>query len=192
MNDNGKTVTIDIASPEETQVITIIAQKPRLKEPYIRLFTEELLKVVQDKDIKLDSHRVLGLILAMMEYENLLTLTQDEIAALLGMKRPNVSRAVKQLVEKGYLEIRGKVGRQNAYAVNPYLAFKTRAKNVRYLQSCWVEGTTPDTRKPAIQAVEIETSEYTPTPLEVLSQKHDIPTEKLQALIEDLLGKDGQ
>ena len=184
-----KTLSVNVTSFEDTQVVAIVGNRPHLsKENYFRGFCFEFLNLAKDKDISWGQVRVLLAALALMEFENILQVSQEEIAAVLGVARPRVSEAMKVLVAKGYVEVRGQVGRQNIYAVSPHLAFKSRAKNLRYLRQAWIEGKTPQTTRRAIGAVDIEISEHELSPIEDLSKRFDIPTKKLEALMEFLGG----
>lgn len=77
---------------------------------------------------------VLFLIFGKLDFENWLRLSQKEIAEELGMKRPNVSRSMKVLTEKGIIHRGPKVGTMLTYRLDPNFGVKGRAKNERSIR----------------------------------------------------------
>lgn len=71
--------------------------------------------------------RVLNFFMGVTDFGNVVMISTREIAERLGMQQPNVSRAIKTLVEKEYL-FKEKRGRNNIYMINPYVAWKGQAK----------------------------------------------------------------
>jgi hypothetical protein len=62
--------------------------------------------------------------MARLDYENWVTVPQNEIAEALDLKRPNVSASIK-LLEKKQIILRGpKVGRSSSWRLNPNYGFK--------------------------------------------------------------------
>jgi predicted transcriptional regulator len=77
----------------------------------------------------LEARRVLDILLARLDFENWIHLPQSEIAEILNMKRPHVSRAMRDL-ERVEVILRGpKVGRSFTYRINPNFGWKGSAKN---------------------------------------------------------------
>lgn len=77
---------------------------------------------------------VLFLIFGKLDFENWLRLSQKEIADELGMKRPNVSRAMKVLTQKGIIHRGPKVGTMLTYRLDPNFGVKGRAKNEKNIR----------------------------------------------------------
>ena len=124
--------------PEGTNVFTRLHIPKYLTEmEHVRIFTDGLLQIALDPDLSGEDIRVLLGCIGNMEYENFLDKPQGELASILGMKQPNVSRSLKKLVERDYIRIIGKAGRQNIYRINPLIAFKSRAKNLSQLVQDW-------------------------------------------------------
>lgn len=71
--------------------------------------------------------RVLMLMMGKLDFENWIRVSQAELADELGMKRPNVSKAIKLLVEKGILHKGPKVGNSWTYRLDPYFGWKGKA-----------------------------------------------------------------
>ena len=80
-------------------------------------------------DLGLGELRVLFMLLAKLDFENLLVLNQSEIARELGMQRQNVQRAIKRLMEMGALLEGPKAGQSRSYQLNPSFGWKGSARN---------------------------------------------------------------
>lgn len=76
-----------------------------------------------------EDYRVLMLLMARLDFENLIQVPQMEIAENLGMKRPNVSRSMRRLVELGVLLEGPKIGRSKTYRLNPHIGWKGSARH---------------------------------------------------------------
>lgn len=83
--------------------------------------------IVADKDLTNSAVRVFLGVLANMGYQNAALINQSELAKKINLDRPSVSRALKILVEKGYVSVTER-GRMKLYSVNPAVAFKGRPK----------------------------------------------------------------
>lgn len=71
---------------------------------------------------------VLLLLIAKTDFENYVNITQEELAKELGIKRPNVARALKILVQKEIIK-KMKKGTSNFYLFNPEIIYKGQSKN---------------------------------------------------------------
>jgi len=77
-----------------------------------------------------ETMRVLWYLVGRIDFENYLQIPQVEIADELDMKKENVHRAIKILLERGVL-IRGpKVGRSSSWRLNPHYGWKGKVKNL--------------------------------------------------------------
>ena len=91
---------------------------------------EALETIAQDKEITGRIHRVLWLLVANLDFENWIQLSQREICRKLDMQKQDVSSAIK-LLEKKEIIIRGpKVGRSYSFRLNPMLGWKGDVKNL--------------------------------------------------------------
>ncbi len=86
--------------------------------------------LAKDKDIKGETHRVLWLIIGILDFENWVQLSVTEIAKELGMHRPDVSKAMKVLETKEIILRGPKVGRSYAFMLNPEFGWKGKVKNL--------------------------------------------------------------
>ena len=145
--------------------------------------------LAKDKDIKGETHRVLWLIIGILDFENWVQLSVTEIAKELKMHRPDVSKAMKVLEEKEIILRGPKVGRSYAFMLNPDFGWKGKVKNLdKYRRR-------KEDREKSIKQQERE--EIPPTfPDEMvekirkhspevnhLSKEFDIPREKLEKLL---------
>ena len=80
--------------------------------------------VAREPEFKLETHRVLWAVLEHLSWSNWVVIPLKEIAEEIGMKLPNVSKAINLLERKGIL-IRGKkVGRSYQWRLNPEFGWK--------------------------------------------------------------------
>ena len=86
--------------------------------------------LAKDKDIKGETHRVLWLIIGILDFENWVQLSVTEIAKELKMHRPDVSKAMKVLEEKEVILRGPKIGRSYAFMLNPEFGWKGKVKNL--------------------------------------------------------------
>lgn len=68
---------------------------------------------------------------ACLDFENLVAVSQTEVAKGIGMPRSHVSRCMAKLVELGFLYEGDKIGRTKTYRLNPNVGWKGSAKNHR-------------------------------------------------------------
>lgn len=77
----------------------------------------------------LEARRVLDVLMARLDCENWVHTPQTELAELLNMKPPHVSRAIRDLVQAGVLQAGPKLGRATAYRLNPGFGWADGAKS---------------------------------------------------------------
>ncbi|GFE72318.1 replication/maintenance protein RepL [Chroococcus sp. FPU101] len=151
---------------------------------------EALEQLATDDDLKGEAYKVLLLLLARLDFENWIQITQKEIAEKLKMKLPNVSRAISILEEKGIILRGPKIGRSYAFRLNPHYGWKGKVKNLndyrkqeeektRHLQVVPNPEPTRQSSPPKIGQPIIQHSDE----VNQLSQQFDIPTEKLEKLL---------
>ncbi len=122
---------VDKYSGEEFGFPVLIGRK---KNPYgngwVMNSQEAMLSLAKDKDITGETHRVLWFIGGILDFENWVQIPITEIAQELNLKRPNVSRAIKMLEEKGIILRGPKLGRSFAFMLNPEFGWKGKVKNL--------------------------------------------------------------
>ncbi len=111
----------------------------KLKSDYVRAFQEGLLEIICDKDLTGDDIRVFLGIISHVEYENKFTMPLGHLAEAIGIKRQNVSKSVKKLLEKRYLIKDGNQGQVNHYMVDPRIVLRSRNFNYKKVIKHWDE-----------------------------------------------------
>ncbi len=100
------------------------------KSPFERHFTmnQDALKILA-KELNHEQFKVLMMLLADLDYENYIQVTQQDIADSLEMKKSNVSRAVKGLIDLRIVLEGPKVGRSKTYRLNEQFGWKGTIPN---------------------------------------------------------------
>ncbi|PSF30237.1 MarR family transcriptional regulator [Aphanothece hegewaldii CCALA 016] len=83
-----------------------------------------------DDDLTKEAFRVLMFLMARLDFENWIQVTQQEISEKISIKKSNVSRAISLLEKKGIILRGPKVGRSYAFRLNPYFGWKGKVKNL--------------------------------------------------------------
>ena len=86
--------------------------------------------LASDRDLTKESLRVLMFLMARLDFENWIYITQKEMAEILGVKKQNISKAISLLEEKNIILRGPKLGRSNAFRLNPYFGWKGKVKNL--------------------------------------------------------------
>lgn len=138
-----KAFNYQINVPDGCMAKTVVTPIKMLSQyPHIRTLSEGLIRLATDKELNYTDTRVLLFISSIVDYENVLNVSQSELSEGLGIVRQEVTKSIKKLIKRDYLRIIGKVGRQNVYRLSPYFAFKSRAKNFSTLCSDWDDNAT--------------------------------------------------
>jgi RIO-like serine/threonine protein kinase len=120
------------------QLVTVLKHAKYLtKMPHYRVFSGMMNQVIQDGNLTGQDFKVLFYILNNMEYENLFQESQAVIAEMLGMRQQHVSKSINKLIKLDLMRVVGNIGRQNIYQISPYLALKSRAKNLAPMLTKW-------------------------------------------------------
>ena len=122
---------VDKYTGEEYGFPVIVGRK---RNPYgngwVMNSQEAAMLLAKDKDIKGETHRVLWLIIGILDFENWVQLSITDIAKELEMHQPDVSKAMKKLEEKEIILRGPKVGRSYAFMLNPEFGWKGKVKNL--------------------------------------------------------------
>jgi hypothetical protein len=95
---------------------------------------DALKAIARDKELTIEPYRVLMLLLGKLDFQNWIHVSQNEIARELGMRQPNVSRALKLLIEKNIL-LRHQSGKLSGYRLNPYYGWKGKTQHLKLVKS---------------------------------------------------------
>jgi len=138
--------------------------------------SQEALEIIaQDKEITGRIHRVLWLLVANLDFENWIQISQRQICEKLEMKKQDVSSAIK-ILEKKEIILRGpKLGRSHSFRLNPNFAWKGDVKYLdQYREKKEKEKT--EELKNKVQ------KEKDPT-LKILSKKYNISLDKIEKFL---------
>jgi DNA-binding IclR family transcriptional regulator len=91
---------------------------------------QETLKTINShrKELGFEGVVVFNALMARLDFENFIQVSQSEIAIELDMKPSNVSRAVKKLCDLGFIRRGPKVGRSTTFQLHPELCWKGKPK----------------------------------------------------------------
>src|SRR5215208_5222578 len=107
----------------------------RERSPYGRRWVgmnqDFMFEFAMRKDIGLEVWRVFGYLNGILDFDNMIHVSQTEIAKALDMKQPNVSRSMKKLEDLGIILRGAKIGRICAYRLNPNAGWKGKVKDLR-------------------------------------------------------------
>ena len=183
---------LEVYYPEESVVNIFTKPNKYLKDDYARYFSSEMLGLAVDKDFSGNDLRVFLAILANLGFENVLSISQQELSSQLGIHRSDIAKSIKKLISKKYLEIIDTVGRQNIYMFNPNVVFKSRAKNLKELKHAWDKETIPNTQKHPIDIdldLEHDLEDKLEDKVSQLSQQFGVPQSKVRQIILSLVDR---
>ena len=188
MTDNR----VEICYPKEAVLNIFTAPNRYLKDSYARVFLNEVTALAKDKDLSHTDFRVFMSIIGHLDYKNIVNVSQKDLGIELSIKQPNIAKSIKNLINKGYLEIIDTIGRQNVYMVNPNVVFRTRAKNLKNLKYAWDNETLPETQNYPIDIdtdLEPNLEDKLDDKVEQLSKQFDIPRNKVRQMLLSLVNK---
>ncbi|MBZ5753752.1 winged helix-turn-helix transcriptional regulator [Metabacillus rhizolycopersici] len=111
-------------------ILTPTKRKKVPKGDWIMAFQESLLHLAK-ANLSGETSRVLFFLMYKLDYENWLRISQISIADELGLKKQQVNRSIKQLIEKGIIVKGPKVGNSLTYRLDPAFAFKGQDRNIK-------------------------------------------------------------
>lgn len=104
--------------------------RPKQKSSFQRHITmNQETMITMANDLNHEQFRVMFVLLADLDYENYIQISQTDVAETLKMQRSHVSRAIRNLLEKEILIEGRKVGRSKTYRLNPSYGWKGTIKN---------------------------------------------------------------
>ena len=177
---------IEIHYPEDA-VLNVYSRPGRyLKDSHVRCFSDEAIALGIDRELSGTDLRVFLVIIGNVGYDNILNISQSELANQSDICQQDISKSIKKFVSKGYLQIIDKIGRRNIYMLNPNVAFRSRAKNLKELKQAWDKATFPNTQKSPIDIdtdLEPNLEDKLDHKVEQLSQQFGVPQSKVRQII---------
>jgi len=116
----------ELTGEEERGMTVLVPIRQKLKEDFSMLTGQGLINLAMDTDLGYEDWRVLAVYLGCVEFENIIQISQKDVAEILEMKKANVSRATKKLVTKNILIEESKIGRSKVYRLNVVYGWKGR------------------------------------------------------------------
>ena len=181
---------IEVRYPKDAVVNIYPKPLKYLKDSHVRCFSDEALSLATDRQFSGTDFRVLLAIIGNLGYENILNVSQQELEKQLNISQADISKSIKKLVSKGYLQVIDKIGRRNIYMLNPNVAFRSRAKNLKELKQTWDKQTLPNTQKYPIDTdtdLESDLEDKLDDKVEQLSQQFGVPQSKVRQIILSLV-----
>ena len=104
---------------------------PKRRNGFDRHFSmnQDSLTYLATRIDSISDYRVLFMLMAILDFENEIQVSQAVIAKKLGMRPPHVNRSIKRLVKLGCLLEGPKIGRSVTYRLNPSFGWKGSAAN---------------------------------------------------------------
>lgn len=129
MTGTKRFTQIDSSTGEEIGGFVAVV-RPKQKSSFQRHFTmnQDALLILAN-NLSHEQTRVLFVLLADLDYENFIQVSQVDICSSLNMLKPNVSRSIKALANKGVILEGPKVGRSKTYRLNPTFGWKGTISN---------------------------------------------------------------
>lgn len=122
---------VDMSTGELLEGATLAVFYPKRKNGFttgwLAMAQEPLMKLAQ-AGLGAEAMSVLLALLAKLDFENYLVLNQAQLGRELGLKAPNVSRAVARLVEEGVLLVGPRIQVSRTYTLNPQYGWKGSAR----------------------------------------------------------------
>jgi biotin operon repressor len=90
---------------------------------------QEAVMLFAKSDLGADDFRVLMALIAKLDFENLLVLSQADLGREINMQRQHIQRSIKKLIAMGAVLEGPKIGINRSYRLNPNFGWKGSAKN---------------------------------------------------------------
>lgn len=90
--------------------------------------SQNALKAIREAGLTGRDYDVLFALLGVLDYENLIQVSQVDLAKELEMQKTHLSRSIKRLLEVGVLLEGPKIGRSKTFRLNPSFGWKGSAK----------------------------------------------------------------
>ncbi len=183
---------IEVYYPDDTVVNVYPKPAKHLKNSYARYFLDEALALAVDRDFSGTDFRVLLAIIGNLDYDNIINISQKQLGEKLSIGQADISKSLKKLINKGYLQIINKIGRQNIYQFNPHIAFRSRAKNYKDLCRTWQQETAPNTQHSPVDLdvdLDVDVEDKLDDKVSELSQQFGVAQSKVRQIILSLVNQ---
>lgn len=134
----ARQIRVEQVDTETGEIVQLVAMRPQKgphpfkREGFVQMSQQAMLELAQDP-VSGESMRVLFALCAVLDFENYLSISQVELAKLINMKQPHISRALKELTERSIIIKGAKYGRSATYRLSPTFGFKSKSSNFHKL-----------------------------------------------------------
>lgn len=118
---NGN-IMIESENMQELRNMLFGKRKRKVANDFVRVFTDDFQELAK-KINSLTTFKVLNILLANIDWDGCIRLTQKKIGQILEIKQPQIARAITELEEMNIIKIL-KEGKNNIYMMNPSIAWK--------------------------------------------------------------------
>lgn len=123
-------------------IAIVVPRRDKLKD-WLSIFERGSNILARDREITGEAFRIFHLLIANMDYENRILLTQSEVGKELAIKQQNVNKAFKLLVSKGIIVEDRVYGRTKTYRLSADFGWKGTVASYRsYMADQIAKGTT--------------------------------------------------
>lgn len=180
-NSNLKNVvSVDKDTGEKIEGVIVICGLKR--NPYAKgwiMNSQEALKLLAtNEELTGENYKVLLYLLAILDFENWIQISQKEIANDLNMQKQRISRSIKKLEQKEIILRGEKIGRSFLFRLNPFYGWKGKVKTLEEYKR--------EKEKERIENLKNKTNERKQKKLEQLSKKFHMSFEELQEVQTEL------
>ena len=128
-DDKVQTVNQKTGEKKEGYFVYIAYPKPKITGTrWMMTFQDSLAIIATDDDMTGQTLKVLLLLMSELEFENYITIKQVTVAEKLKIHKPDVSKAMRILVNKGII-LKVKEGATTGYKLNPHYGWKGKVSN---------------------------------------------------------------
>ena len=114
---------VDPDTGELKAYLPVQRQRGGLGKGWVGMF-QSALEMLASASLPQEQYRVLMYLMAKLDFDNYLRITQKQVAEALHMRQPNVSRAIKGLIQFDTIIEGPKIGNARTYRLNPRIAHK--------------------------------------------------------------------
>ena len=122
---------VDMQTGEVLEGATLAVFYPKQKNGFTTgwvAMAQDPLMALAKADLGYQAQRVLFAMLAKLDFENFISISQAEMGRELNMKQPNVSQAITKLVREGVIIAGPRLQRKGTYSLNPQYGWKGSAR----------------------------------------------------------------
>ena len=181
---------IEIHYPEDAVLNIFTKPRKHLKNGYARYFLDDIIALGTDRDFSGTDLRVFLVIIGNVGYDNIINISQSELTEQSNISQQNISKSIQKLISKGYLQVIDKIGRRNIYMLNPNVAFRSKAENLKELKQAWDKASIPNTQNfPLDLDLDLEPGleDKLDDKVSQLSQQFGVPQSKVRQIILSLV-----